>query len=611
MIARLLKLSWQYRWGCVRVLLLQVLLLAMGLMGLGLTGLGIDHLRYSADPAAPPPHWPLGWSPPMHWSAMQALGLIAGGVLIMALVRGLLNGLYTVAFADQLQGKIVVHLRSAVFEKMQRLSFRFFDDNASGTIINRVTGDVQNVRLFVDGVVVQTVILTLSLLIYLIYMLNIHVLLTLACLATTPLLWVTAAIFSRIVQPAYRRERELFDGVVRTIGENASGIHVVKGFAQEGRQIRRFAQDNHRLVEHKERIFWWVSIFPPLIGLLTHLNLVILLAYGGYLVVQGDLPLGTGMIVFAGLLQQFSGQVANIANIANSVQQSLAGARRVFEVLDAPVGVQSPPHPRRLSRARGAVAFDNVTFAYEPGRPVLENISLDVEPGRCIALLGATGSGKSTLLSLIPRFYDPQEGRVRVDGIDVRQLDLDELRRNVGMVFQESFLFSDTIAANIAFGQPQATRQQVEQAARIAAAHDFIMSMPAGYDTVLEEAGANLSGGQRQRLAIARAVLLEPPILLLDDPTAAIDPQTEREILEAMDNAIAGRTTFVIAHRLSTLRRADLIVVLQAGRIIQRGTHEQLMNQRGPYRSAARLQEADAVSRQLLNMPAAVEGGRT
>ncbi|MEO6994318.1 MAG: ATP-binding cassette domain-containing protein, partial [Lacunisphaera sp.] len=286
----------------------------------------------------------------------------------------------------------------------------------------------------------------------------------------------------------------------------------------------------------------------------------------------------------------------------NSVQQSLIGARRVFEILDAPVEVKTPPDAIRCKRLNGSVEFENVSFAYHGADAVVRDINLAVKPGQCVAILGATGAGKSVLMSLIPRFFDPTNGRVLVDGHDARRLNLEDLRRNIGSVFQESFLFSNTIAANIAFGHPEATREQVEKAAHIAAAHDFISQLPEGYETVLGESGNSLSGGQRQRLAIARAVLLEPAILLLDDPTAAIDSETEHEIFEALDRAIAGRTTFIVAHRLSTLRRADFIIVMEEGRIVQRGTHEELMRMPGPYLRVANLQLVDARDLQLLGL---------
>jgi ABC-type multidrug transport system fused ATPase/permease subunit len=348
-------------------------------------------------------------------------------------------------------------------------------------------------------------------------------------------------------------------------------------------------------------IFRQISFFQPMIGFLTQVNMVVLLAYGGWLVIHGQIALGGGLFVFANLLQQFANQVSQVTNIANSIQSSLTGAERVFEILDAPLEVENPPQPRWPAKSRGAVKFENLTFAYRPELNVVENIDVDVRPGQCVAVVGATGAGKTTLLSLIPRFYDATAGRVLVDGIDVRNWDLDRLRRNVGLVFQESFLFSNTVASNIAFGQPDASMDQIRRAARIAAADEFIRNLPDGYDTVIGEHGCNLSGGQRQRLAIARAILLEPPILILDDALAAIDPGTEHEILAAMESAMRGRTTFVIAHRLSTLRRADLVIVLEHGRIVERGTHQQLMRGAGHYLASAQLQAADAG----LAMPAA------
>ncbi len=599
---RLLGLAWQYRRGCLKILGIQFTLLVMGLSGLGLTGLGIDIVRYNLQPDAKAPRWPFGLAPPSDWSPMQGIWVVAAGILVLAILRALLNGWYTIALAELLQGRVVVDLRAKVYDKLQRLSFRFFDANTTGSLINRVTGDVQNVRLFIDGVVVQTVILTVSLCIYLVYMANIHFALTAACLATTPLIYVITRRFSKVVQPAYRKERDLFDDVILTLNESIRGMHVVKGFARQKEEMLKFASRNQRLTDHKRWIFFRATTYPQVVGALTQFNIVVLIAYGGWLVIGGQLPLGTGLVVFAGLLQQFSGQVTNLANVANTMQQSLIAARRVFEVLDAPVEVFSRSGATRLDKARGAVEFRGVTFGYTPNAPILRDVSFRVEPGKRVAVLGTTGSGKTTLLSLIPRFYDVREGAVLVDGTDVRHLDLDDLRRNIGVVFQESFLFSQSVAQNISFGYPKATREQVQRAAKIAAADRFIVALANGYDTVLHEAGADLSGGQRQRLAIARALLLEPAILLLDDPTAAIDPRTEHEILEAMENAMKGRTTFVIAHRLSTLKTADLILVLHRGRIVQSGTHDQLMDQDGAYRLAARLQVADDTSRMLLGM---------
>lgn len=596
LIRRLLALSWRYRWGCVQLLFLQAVLLLTALGGLQLGGIGIDVVRHHLHEQASAPTLPWGGSFADSVPPLEQVALIAAGILGLALVRGALNFVYAVAAGNLVHRRIVVDLRAQVYDKLQRLSFRFFDAQASGSIINRVTTDVQAVRVFVDGVLIQFVILLLSLVCYLGYMLSLHVGLTLACLATTPLLWWLTVRFSSRVRREYDRNRELVDRMILALNENLQGAQVVRGFGREQDEIERFRRANLEVRDQQRNLFWRVSTFAPIAQQLTQFNLIVLLVYGGYLVAADRLSLGTGLVVFAGLLQQFSSQVGHLSTIANSVQQSLSGARRVFEILDAPIEIRAAAVPIRLPRARGDIRFEHVGFEYRPGTPVLRDIDFHVPPGQKVALLGATGAGKSTLLSLVPRFYDPTRGRVLIDGHDVRALDLDDLRRSLGIVFQESFLFSNTIAANIAFGYPKATRAQIERAAHIAAAAEFIERLPDGYDTVLGEYGYNLSGGQRQRLAIARAVLLDPPILLLDDPAAAIDPQTEREILEALREATADRTTLIIAHRLSTLRDADLVVVLEQGCVAQIGKHADLMEASGRYREVALSQSVLASS---------------
>jgi ATP-binding cassette subfamily B protein len=593
-------LAWRYRARCLKVLLLQLVLLTFGLSGLSLTGVGIDYLReLLAQHGGPVPAgfarvlgFKIGW--PAEAQPLHVMLRIGGAILAFAAARAVLNYFYTLSVNRLVQQQLVVNLRGEIYEKLQQLSFRFFDANTTGSIITRVTGDVQAVRMFVDQVLIQSVIMVISLTVYLVYMLSLHAGLTLACLATTPVLWLLAANFSRRIQPAYAQNRVLVEEMVQSLTESIQGIQVTKAFGREDEEREKFRRANQAVFDQQRSIFWRISLFSPGVGFLTRVNMMVLLGYGGWLVVQGQLPLGTGLVVFAGLLEQFSGQVNQVATIANSVQQSLIGARRVFEILDAPIEVATVSDVERRPRLQGAVRFENVSFSYEAdAAPVVRDITLSVEPGQCVAILGATGAGKSALMSLIPRFFDVTAGRLLVDGIDVRELHLDDLRRNIGLVFQESFLFSNTVAANIAFGHPEASRAQIEKAARIASAHDFILSLPNGYDTVLSESGTSLSGGQRQRLAIARAVLLEPAILLLDDPTAAIDSQTEHEIFEALENAISGRTTFIVAHRLSTLRRADFIIVMENGRIVQRGTHEELIAVPGPYLRVADLQLVD------------------
>ncbi len=600
LIRRLLGLAWRYRLQCIWVIVIQLVLLTMGILGLSFTGVGIDYIRHVITPAnangtaaVPAPHFKFGPELPLHWEPMQVLCLLAGLILGLAICRAILNYTYAVAVNILVHKKLVLDLRSEVYDKLQRLSFRFFDANTTGSIITRVTSDVGAVRMFVDQVLIQVVIMVVSLTVYLIYMINLSPGLTLACLATTPVLWIMSVVFSRRIQPEYAQNRTLVEKMVQTLAESIQGIAVTKGFGREREDKARFDAANDAVLTQQHSIFNRVSLFTPAVGMLTRINTLVLLGYGGWLVINDQLPLGAGLVVFAGLLEQFSGQVNSVANLVNTVQQSLIGARRMFEIIDAPIEVQNSPQALRVERLKGAVQFDNVSFSYSGITPVLKDVSLTVEPGKCVAILGATGAGKSVFMSLIPRFYDPVRGSVLIDGIDARRLHVDDLRRNIGLVFQESFLFSNTVAANIAFGHPNATMDQVVKAAKIAAAHDFIMQLPQGYETVLGESGNSLSGGQRQRLAIARAVLLEPAILLLDDPTAAIDSETEHEIFEALDRAIAGRTTFIVAHRLSTLRRADFVIVMEGGRIIQQGTHEELMRQPGPYLRVAKLQLLD------------------
>jgi len=594
LILRMLALSFRYRAACLRVLAYQLLLIVMTLGGLSFVGLAIDFVRSQVEPGAPPPAWPLGLVPPESWTPLAVVVAIALCVFSFAAIKGILAYAYAVSVARLVQADLVVNLRAEVYQKLQQLSFGFYDRNSSGSIINRVTGDVQNLRMFVDGVILPTVVLVITLAVYLTYMASIHFWLTLACVATTPILYLITVVFSNAVRPLYLKNRGLVDAMILRLSESIQGVGVIKGFGREKEQAALFYASNRIVQDQQQSIFRKVSIYTPGVGMLTQLNIVVLLSYGGYLAIRGDLPLGTGLVVFAGILQQLSQQVSNIAQITNSVQQSLIGARRVFEVLDAPVEIGNREGAIVLEKAQGHVCFENVTFRYQEREPILRDINLDVKPGRRVAILGQTGSGKSLLLGLIPRFHDPAEGFVQLDGHDLRAIELSSLRRNIGIVFQESFLFSTTVAANIAFGQPDATAEQIEKAARIAAAHDFIMALPNGYETILGEAAVNLSGGQRQRLAIARAIILDPSILILDDPTSAIDSRTEKEIMVALEQAMEGRTTFIVAQRVSTLQRADLIVVLEQGRIVQQGTHAQLLRERGPYLRVARLQLSDA-----------------
>jgi ATP-binding cassette subfamily B protein len=593
LVRRLLALAWQFRGDCLLSVVLSIALLLLGLAGLQLLGVVIDVIRHALDPSQRAPVYPFGWSPPAVWTPLQIVTAMSLAIVAQALLRAVLTYQYNMVTAQLTQGKIVPDLRDRLYAKLQRLSFRFFDVHGSSSIFNRVTGDVQNTRLFVDGVVLQGINMLLTLGAYFIFMWRIHSALTLACLSVTIGLWWVTHYYSGRLRPAYLRNRELFDQLVQLFTESIRGMQTVKGFAAEPHQLRRFEEANQQVSGQQKRIFLDLSVFTPATQLLSQFSLVILFAYGGWLYVQGQISLGSGLVVFAGLMQQFNGQVANITTIANSVQQSFTAARRVFEVIDTPAEVQNKPNAVAPTRLTGRIVFDNVTFGYHPDTPVLRGVSFSAEPGRFVGIFGMTGAGKSSLLSLIPRFYDPQQGRILADGQDLKDLDLDAFRRQIGIVYQESFLFSNTVAANIAFGSPHATQQEIEHAARVASAHDFILELPHGYETVLGESGVDLSGGQRQRLALARALLLEPPILILDDPTASVDPKTEHEIVSALRHAMSGRTTFVVANRLSLLRRADVILVLDQGCLVRAGTHEELLQAPGLYRETALLQLMD------------------
>jgi ABC-type multidrug transport system fused ATPase/permease subunit len=380
-LARLIGMVWGYRWRCLLVLFLQVALLILGTTGLTMV-MGVDVIRYELESRSAPPKWPLGLQPPAGMHGMSLLFLFGGSILLLALIRGVFNYFYDVCVARLVEDEIVVHLRNQLYEKMQRMDFRFFDSNASSSIINRITGDVQSVRLIVDGVITPAAIMLLSLSVYIVYMLSIHTALTLACLAPMPLIWLLSLELSRRVHPKYLVNRKLFDDLVLWFSESIKGILVIKAFAYEQRAVERFEEKNRAFRQQQRSIFETVSVFIPSIDGVTHVSMVILLGYGGWLVMSDLVSLGAGLIVFAGLLQQFSGQISKIGSITNSVQQSLAAAERVFEILDARPAIQSGPMAKRLDHARGKITFESVSFAYErAGSPVLQDVSFTIEPG--------------------------------------------------------------------------------------------------------------------------------------------------------------------------------------------------------------------------------------
>ena len=602
LLRRLLALALEYRGPCAVVLLMQTVLVALSLSTLGLTGIGIDYLSSQVLKESDPPQWPFGIQPSPSWSALQIITGLSATILLVAIATAGLKYLAAIS-SGALSQHILIRLRTEIYAKLQQLGFHFYDSGESSSIINRAAGDANNVRNFVDGVIIRLITVVLTLTVFLLYMFRMHVSLTLACLATTPLLWAGSIIFSRMVQPAYRKASELGDVMIRTLVENLQGIQVVKGFAREAEQAEKFRQANQSIRDLKSSIFLRISTFQPAMGLLTQANMLVLIGYGGVLVIRGELALGAGLFVFANLLHEFANQIAQITNVVNSIQSSLASAERVFEVLDEPVLIASRAGAVRLPKIENAIEFQSVAFGYHPDKLILRDVTLRIHAGECVGITGPTGAGKTTLLSLLKRFYDVSAGRILIDGIDIRDLDLDDVRRSMGIVFQESFLFSNTVAANIAFGDPEASQERIEDAARIASADGFIRELDGGYNSMVGEHGSNLSGGQRQRLALARAVLTAPSVLLLDDATASVDPETEHEIREAMVSAMQGRTTIIVSNRLSTLRQTDRIVVLQGGQIDAIGTHSQLLQTCRYYRELVDLQSHE-LSEPRISMPA-------
>jgi len=523
----------------------------------------------------------------------QATALVQAVAILACfyLATSLLTFLREVTNARFSMGQ-VFHIREAVYDKVQRIGMPFHDRTTTGEVINRALSDLQKVRQFIQSSVLVTLEILLIVGGYL-------VLLAFRCpwavpLAVLPLpLWIAYTIrFSRKVRPAQVAETEIGDRSVSILTENIAGVHVVKAFATQQQEIAKYGENcDEYLARVLRRIRLYANFTPVVrgISMVSHLSLFLL---AGYLIIHrvllpGDvLVLGSAMGAILGRLQQ-------VAAINEQYQGAIVSARRLHEVLSAAPAVPQRRDAIDLPPGRGAVWFENVSFGYVPDRPVLRGVSFDVPAGATVAVVGPTGAGKTTLVQLLARFYDPQSGRITVDGVDVRDVALDDLRRQIAYVFQETYLFSHTVAANVAYGRPEQLGDDVTAAARLAQADDFVQALPRGYDTLLGERGATLSGGQRQRLAIARALLTDPRILILDDATAAVDPETEELIHAGLDAARRDRTVFVIAHRLHTVRRADVVIVLEGGRVTQKGTHTELVQTEGYYRSVARTQLLD------------------
>jgi ATP-binding cassette subfamily B protein/subfamily B ATP-binding cassette protein MsbA len=512
----------------------------------------------------------------------SALLLIAtlGGLLLFVLNSALEMALTS---AWTLAGRRMVYqLAEDLFARLQRRSLLYHSRNSVGDVMSRITGDCWCVNQMVDALLFAPAHALLASALMVQIMAKMDGSLTLFALAAAPLMVGASFLIGKPLQTATKIKRELESRIQSHIQQTLTGIPVVQAFVQEDRQGARFMQFADAAIRAQQRSTLLGSLNSLGSGLITTLGTAIVLCIGARHVLDGRLKLGV-LLVFVYYLNSLQAQIKILAHVQTAFRTIHASVNRVMDELLAEPELPERPDATVLASAQGHVRLDDVAFGYEPGRPVLRKICLEAKLGQMIAIVGETGAGKSTLVSLVPRFFDPWNGRVLVDGKDVRDLQLHTLRQQIAVVLQEPFLFPLSVADNIAYGRLQATREQIVAAARTANAQAFVERLPQGYDTVIGERGATLSGGERQRLSIARALLKNAPILILDEPTSALDAETERELLDALERLMAGRTTFIIAHRLSTVRRADCIVVLKDGQISERGSHDELLRKGGLY----------------------------
>lgn len=514
-------------------------------------------------------------------------------LLGVAIVRALFQFFYT-RDRERLGQHVVTDIRTALYRKLLALPYSFYDNEQTGRLMSRITSDVESTRIFLAFILIDSINHVTTVVVMLAALVRLNLLLAVIAIIPTLVSGVALYLLYQRWHRINRRIHEQNAVVSGVLQDSLAGIKVVKSFAQEQQEEDKYLNAAQALQKlHIEANDGWYQRYP-FIGAIPRLMQLALIVVGGIQVVAGVISLGTlvASISFTGLMLA---AVNALGTQLTTLGQTATAAARIFEMLDEPVRIRTPDHPVHLGKMQGDIRFENVTFKYATARAnTLKNITLHVPAGASLAVVGATGAGKSTLVHLIGRFYDPTSGRVLIDGHDARVLDLDELRRQIGIVAQDGLLFSATIAENIAFGRPDATREQIERAARLAQAHEFISRLPEGYDTSIGERGVGLSGGQRQRIAIARAILLDPKILILDDSMSAVDAETERLLQAAIGEVMRGRTTILIAHRLSTVQQADRIVVLREGEIVEQGTDAELTRSGGYYQRVLELQRMTA-----------------
>ncbi len=518
----------------------------------------------------------------LHGHELHRLKWLVAFVLVLGLARAVqMSGRRLIAGRQALA--VEMDMRQAVYAKLVRLSFGFYDRHQTGQLMSRATVDLQGVRFFLGyGLIfffqhIFTIV-GVGLVVFVISWK-----LAVIAMAIAPVLVAVAYRYSHISHPLLRDVQQRMADVATVAEENIVGVHVVKSFAQESAEQGKFEERSERVFEQSVKANRQRAFYVPILSFLPLLAQAAILLVGGRMVVHGTLSLGN-FVAFNLFLAMLVMPLRQLGMWIGQAQRATASGERIFQVIDEPEEIRDAPDARELPPGPGRITLDGVTFGYDPERPVLHDVNLELEPGRVVALIGHTGAGKTTLAALVPRFYDVQAGRVMVDGVDVRDVTLTSLRREIGVIAQDPFLFSATVRENIAFGRPDAADDEIERAARLAQAHEFIETLPEGYDTVVGERGITLSGGQRQRVAIARALVVDPRILILDDATASVDATTESKIREGLREAMRGRTTIIIAHRLSTIALADEVVVLDDGRVVARGGHDELAETNSVYR---------------------------